>query len=467
MAIKACFLMPHPPVLIERVGNGQERVCEKTLEALRELGRKVQTLGPKRIIVISPHGPVFTDAIAIGGDAILQGDLSAFGVPEEGVRKQNDSALVERILRRADLDDIPVVKIDRKSARDYRISSTLDHGVLVPLHFIEKFWTDYSLVHISYGLLSNVTLYRFGMMLEQLLQDESSPTLVIASGDLSHSLKDSGPYQFHPDGPQFDQQLIEDLRIGNFEGLLTQSPQLVRNASECGLRSLAIALGTLDGKVVQSTVHSYEGPFGVGYGVVSIDVEDVGCASRLNSLKILTDNRLKDDRALEGIHVRLARAVIEATARGESVEEIWDNAPTALKTNRAGVFVSIKGPSGLRGCIGTTEPTTDSIGREIFENAIKASTEDPRFPSIHPDELDALTISVDVLMPAEPVESKDLLDPHRYGVIVSSGYRRGLLLPDLEGVDTVDEQLRIALNKAGIRESESYQIERFEVVRHH
>jgi hypothetical protein len=133
---------------------------------------------------------------------------------------------------------------------------------------------------------------------------------------------------------------------------------------------------------------------------------------------------------------------------------------------KAGVFVSIKKHGQLRGCIGTFQPTQPNIALEIINNAISAATRDPRFPPIKENELEELTFSVDVLSPPEPVETLDELDPKRYGVIVESGWRRGLLLPDLEGVDTVEQQISIAKRKAGIFEGEEVKLYRFEVVRH-
>ena len=137
-----------------------------------------------------------------------------------------------------------------------------------------------------------------------------------------------------------------------------------------------------------------------------------------------------------------------------------------LLGGRAGVFVSIKKLGSLRGCIGTISPFRGNLAEEIIYNAVNACGFDPRFPPVGPEELADLTVSVDVLAEAEPVDSTEELDVNRYGVIVSKGYRRGLLLPNLEGVDTVEYQLQIALSKAGIRPNEKYGIERFEVVRH-
>lgn len=134
---------------------------------------------------------------------------------------------------------------------------------------------------------------------------------------------------------------------------------------------------------------------------------------------------------------------------------------------KAGVFVSLHIGDDLRGCIGTFRPSTESIAHEIIEMAIEASTEDPRFPPVRTSEIPKLTISVDVLGEPEPIVSIDQLDPKIYGVIVTSGYRRGLLLPDLDDVDTVEEQVSIARRKARIAVNEPIKLQRFKVVRHH
>ena len=140
--------------------------------------------------------------------------------------------------------------------------------------------------------------------------------------------------------------------------------------------------------------------------------------------------------------------------------------PRELYSQRAGAFVSIKEDGQLRGCIGTIQAVRSSLAEEIIDNAISASSRDPRFPAVEPEELDRLVISVDVLGETEPVASPDELDVKRYGVIVSKGHKRGLLLPNLEGVDTVEEQIDIAKRKAGISRDEEVRLERFEVVRH-
>ncbi len=163
--------------------------------------------------------------------------------------------------------------------------------------------------------------------------------------------------------------------------------------------------------------------------------------------------------------VKLAKDTVEKfVLKGETAQIPAD--PSSEMRGRAGVFVSIKKNGELRGCIGTFSPCTKNVACEIIQNAISAATQDPRFLPVSPEELNALEYSVDVLTEPEKVLSKKDLDPKKYGVIVKSSEQRGLLLPDLEGVDTVDEQISIASMKAGIHPSEKIELYRFEVKRY-
>jgi len=168
----------------------------------------------------------------------------------------------------------------------------------------------------------------------------------------------------------------------------------------------------------------------------------------------------------ENNYVRLARETIEAFVTGGNAPGNPQWLPGEMLERKAGVFVSIKKHGKLRGCIGTISPTCGSIALEVMQNSISSCSEDPRFQPVTEEELGSLDISVDVLSDAEPVSSMEELDVKRYGVIVTRGPRRGLLLPNLDGVDTVEEQLSIALQKAGIYDTADYEIERFEVIRH-
>ncbi|MBE9505953.1 MAG: AmmeMemoRadiSam system protein A [Chloroflexi bacterium] len=162
--------------------------------------------------------------------------------------------------------------------------------------------------------------------------------------------------------------------------------------------------------------------------------------------------------------VKLARDAVERFVReGETVDP---KAATVEMKERAGVFVSIHKHGQLRGCIGTFEPTRANVAEEIVANAISSATRDPRFHPVAPAELDSLDYSVDILTHPEPVRDRSGLNAHRYGIIVESGWRKGLLLPDLDGVDTVEKQIEICRRKAGISPDEPVQLHRFEVRRY-
>ena len=211
----------------------------------------------------------------------------------------------------------------------------------------------------------------------------------------------------------------------------------------------------------------YEGPFGVGYGICSYipcgwnPERDFGEKYEQKEKERLLELRGKEDE-----YVRLARKTIEEYVRNKKKINLPEGLPEEMSGRAAGVFVSLKKDGRLRGCIGTICAVQKSVAEEIIENAISASVRDSRFEPVEPEELDKLVISVDVLGDTEKIESPAQLDVKRYGVIVTKGYKRGLLLPNLDGVDTVEEQIAIAKRKAGIGEPEQVELERFEVVRH-
>lgn len=218
---------------------------------------------------------------------------------------------------------------------------------------------------------------------------------------------------------------------------------------------------------MEAEVLSYEGIFGVGYGVCSYVV--CGSDAGRNFKEQFEEKERAEvarQRTREDAYVQLARNSIEGYVRTGAKIAVPDGLPQELYSKKAGVFVSIKENGSLRGCIGTIHAAQASVAEEIIENAISASCRDPRFLPVRQEELDELVISVDVLGDTEAIDAPDKLDVRRYGVIVTKGRRRGLLLPNLDGIDTVEEQIAVARRKAGIGEEEDVTLERFEVIRH-
>ena len=333
---------------------------------------------------------------------------------------------------------------------------------MVPLYFIEQQYTGFRLVRVGLSGLSNAEHYEFGQIIRQAVEQTGRKAVLIASGDLSHKLQEYGPYGFAEEGPEYDRRIMDAAGRAAFGEMLTFEESFLDKAAECGHRSFLIMAGALDGMNVEAKVYTHEDVTGVGYGICSFRPT----RRFLERYRAEQEEKLRQRREREDPYVRLARETVESWVLDRKTPGVPDWATAEMKQNRAGVFVSIHKDGKLRGCIGTFLPTRECIAKEIISNAVSASTRDPRFDPIGPEELKWLEINVDVLSTPKPIGSKEELDVKRYGVIVSSGSRRGLLLPDLDGVDTVDEQVDIARRKAGIREQDPITLERFEVVRH-
>ena len=454
--------------MVPAVGQGRDNDLAVTKKALLDLGKRIDYSGAETLVMITPHGTVFRDGIGINGVEELEGDLSSFGAPQVKFTLSNDLSYAHAIKSSAEKTGVTAALINASAAARYGVPTTLDHGITAPLYFLREAGVDIPLVHISMGLLPRLKLYDFGVALREAAWDLDKRVAVVASSDLSHRLTPDAPNGYHAAGKEFDELLVSLTGAGDVEGICALDEELTENAGECGLRAIIMMLGALDGSEIKSEVLSYEGPFGVGYLVASLRPGAKNISRRFqDKLAYAALDKLDKKRALESLPVRLAREVLEHYYNGQK-EHLYDIAqvPQELSGCRAGVFVSLKKHGQLRGCIGTISPVQNSIAEEIAANAVSAAVRDPRFNPVVRAELRELDISVDIMAEPEPVADITELDPKRYGVIVSSGSRRGLLLPDLEGIDTSAEQVAAAKQKAGLEPHEKVNLERFEVVRY-
>ncbi len=465
--ILGSYLFPHPPIIIEDIGNGEEKKAINTINGCKSLARDIGEKSPGTIIVITPHGPLFTDAISISVEDELVGDFGKFGYWDIKFQYKNNKKLAYNIIKNALKNNIMMAQVNKEFARDHNIDLGLDHGALVPLYFVDKELKNFKIIHITYGLLSPKDLYIFGKGIQEAVEESNEDVVILASGDLSHRLSDSGPYSYSPYGVEFDEKIINILKAGDMEGIMTFDLSLGEKAGECGLRSLMIMAGCLDNKELKSEILSYEGPFGVGYGTAKLEIIGENHNDMLNKIEDKEKRKIEEIRENEDEYVRLARKSLEHYVKTGEYLKVPEGLSNELMEEKRAVFVSIKKNGMLRGCIGSTEPHEKNIATEIIKYAVNAGTRDPRFDSVEEAELDRLVYSVDVLFIPEPIKTKDELNVEKYGVIVNKDYRTGLLLPNIEGVDSVDEQIEIALRKAGIMEHEDYSMERFEVIRHH
>ena len=449
-------LTPHPPLLIPGVSPGDISRVQQTVAGMERLSRLIREAAPELLILITPHGPLLHEGIAVLEGPRLEGDFADFGAPRVKVCLETDSILLEQLQRETEGEPLRPVIV---GAADYRFRRrhSLDHGAAVPLYYLQQAGLSVPGLHLTYTFAPREDLYRFGQSLRRAVEARGLPAAVIASGDLSHRLIPGAPAGYNPRGIEYDRLMVELLRQGRVREILALDEAFVEEAGECALRSYLIALGALSGQPFRTGIISYEGPFGVGYLVAELRP-----ASGISS----ADKKTSVERA--GVPVSPAPLAREALRhyleRGRPLAPP-EPLPDDLSM-RAGAFVSLKKGGELRGCIGTVEPVRKNLAEEIIMNAVSAGMKDPRFEPVRAEEIDDLEISVDVLMPPERIEDPGGLDPRKYGVLLRSGQRSGLLLPDLEGIDTAAEQIAIARRKAGIGPREPVELYRFEVRRY-
>ena len=460
MGIIAGFMVPHPPMIVPAVGRGSEAQVEETARAYEKVAEEIAALCPETIVITSPHSIMYADYFHLSPGSSASGSFAAFRAPSVSFDEHYDEELVSEICRLADEEEFPAGTLGERDA-------SLDHGTMVPLWFIRNRYKEGKIVRIGLSGLPLIDHYRLGQLIKQAAENTGRRVVMIASGDLSHKLQEYGPYGYVPEGPEYDERIMDVMGRAAFGELFGFDESFCDRAAECGHRSFVIMAGAFDGTAVTAERLSHQDITGVGYGICTFYPEGPDDSRRFLEARFREAELAANERRENADpYVKLAYAAVDAYVSGRGKISVPDGLPDEMLSRRAGTFVSIHEHGALRGCIGTIGPTRASIAEEIIGNAISASTRDPRFPAITADELPWLEISVDVLGEAEDIDSKDMLDVKRYGVIVTSGLKRGLLLPDLDGVDTVDQQIDIAKQKAGIGRFEKYKLQRFEVIRH-
>jgi AmmeMemoRadiSam system protein A/AmmeMemoRadiSam system protein B len=442
-AIVFSGIAPHPPIMVPEVGGDACVAVASSIQAMAELTRRVIASGAETVVIISPHAPLDARAFVAYHAAQLSGDFANFRAPDVEISFPQAEDLLAAISESCAAENYEVLPLERVP---------LDHGTLVPLYFLARNGWQGSVVAFGYSFLSNDDHLKFGNCIRAAIENLGRPVAIIASGDLSHRLKPDAPAGFEPNAHQFDDAVVAAIRDNQPAQIVNIDHALRRTAGECGYRSMLVALGAISTMPAACEVLSYEAPFGVGYLVAQ-----------------LTNGRATNKTCAAEAVVelpQLARRAVETFTRTGKQISVPEDA-LDLKSTRAACFVSIKTIAGdLRGCVGTIDPVGANLGEELIANAISAATRDPRFRPIEASELDNLRYSVDVISPPEPAKFEDL-DPKVYGVIVEdeAGSRRGLLLPDISGVETARQQVDIAAQKAGISPSAKLKLSRFRVDR--
>ena len=182
------YLMPHPPLIIPSIGKGEEKKIQNTINACDNIGKEISTLKPETIIVITPHSTMFSDAIAISNEEKIKGNLINFRDFETSIELEIDKEFNNELMNICQNENISAACIDSKLLRRFNKEYELDHGTMIPIYFINKYYTDYKLVHITYSILDDIELYKFGMAIQETAKNLSKNVVIIASGDLSHKL---------------------------------------------------------------------------------------------------------------------------------------------------------------------------------------------------------------------------------------------------------------------------------------
>ena len=449
-------IAPHPPIMVPEVGREAAAEVRGSIEGMAELTKRLIASGAGTVVLISPHAPLEPDAFVAYQGPVLHGNFAKFRAPAVHFEVPLDEELLDAISAAAAMEDFEVVGLggDQK----------LDHGTAVPLYFLQRNGWSGRVVALGYSFLSNEDHLRFGSCIGKAINETRRSAGLIASGDLSHRLKPDAPAGYNPTAYIFDDEVIDALRTNSPERIINIDQDLRRTAGECGYRSMLIALGATREQQPDCEVIHYEAPFGVGYLVAQLTAKQQPLLEH-GEQKTATGDF--DEEPFSGSSLLdLARSAVETYVLGGTQIDYFEGG-TGVLGARAACFVSLKTHDGqLRGCIGTIEPAKDTLAEEIIANAINAATRDPRFSPVLAEELSQLCYSVDVLSAPEPATIEDL-DPAVYGVIVEdeSGSHRGLLLPDLEGVDSVAKQVEIAARKAGIPPQTPVKLARFRVSR--
>jgi AmmeMemoRadiSam system protein A len=435
MSISCAVLMCHAPIVIPQIAGIQAAHCRTTTEAMRETARALVAHEPALIVVISPHAPRRPRSIGITVDDTLSGDFARFGHAQVALALRGAPAAAGRIAEKARAEGISTHALAGRG---------LDHGSMVPLFFVHEAGYRGGVVVISLPYPDTDIEAALGHALREAARAGVERWAIVASGDMSHRLTRDAPAGFAPRAREFDRGFTNALRHGDLRSAISADPELLELAAEDVVQSTAVAAAAVQYRAQGTRVFAYEAPFGVGY---------------LEALLFSREaTRAKLD-APPDVLVEIAVQAISCALRSDRYT------PPALAppwSEARAVFVTLRGPNGeLRGCIGRTEARFATLSEEVADCAISAATRDARMASVRSEELSSLHVEVSVLGEPELVADLSQLDPRRYGVVVEQGALRGVLLPEVEGVDSVERQLEIALRKAGIPAHSRYNVLRF------
>lgn len=505
MSIVFWGLCPHPPLLIPGIADSAKEKAATTIASFKQWALQLKEQKPDRLIIMSPHAPAASAAVPIFSVASLSGSMQRFGCPEVSLNVDCDTDFIEHLSSLCREEDFPLLTVNDDLIKQHRLEINLDHGTLIPLYFLQEAGLDVPIVLLGYGPSYTELYIQLGKIVKKVAEEETDKkTAIIASGDLSHRLSESGPYGFSPYGFKFDESINKVLDSAEVESLLNFSNEEVNEAAQCGLYAIAMLLGSLEKDEICGKRFSYEAPYGVGYSVVGylpknvafVDNKGLSDSTSNSTKEVGSEDKTTTEKDVASVKITsplnfmgrkqagAAKVEFSDSTSGKGAKTVLDprlelarrsvesyvlnGERLSLKEGEypnlqdpAAVFVTLKEHGQLRGCIGSLMPIETSQAGEIVRNAILACSQDPRFPAVSAEELPQLQYQVYVLGEPVKIRGPQELDPKRYGVIVRKDGRSGVLLPNLEGIDSIDMQLRIACQKGGILPEEKPELYRF------
>lgn len=451
MSISCAVLMCHAPIVIPAIAGGRAVNCRTTTEAMRETARALVAHEPALIVLISPHAPRRPRSVGITFDRTLSGDFARFGHPQVALDLPGAPGAAELIAHKARAAGIATHALPGRA---------LDHGSMVPLFFVHEAGYRGAVVVTSLPYPGTEIESALGHALHEAARESVQRWAILASGDMSHRLTRDAPAGFAPRAREFDRSFARALRHGDLRSAIDTDPELLELAAEDVVQSTAVAAAAVQYRSHGTRVFAHEAPFGVGYLEALLFSQNLERA-RLDERERSTldsGGRVALDAPPDTL-IEIARAAIGHALRKESYTP-----PTLASPwhDARAVFVTLRSPIGeLRGCIGRTQPRFAILSEEVADCAVSAATRDARMPSVGSDELASLDVEVSLLSELERIENLTQLDPARYGVVVEQGALRGVLLPGVDGIENVEQQLSIALRKAGITAHGGYHVSRF------
>lgn len=468
MSIISSYVLPHSQVLIPEIGQGKEKNAQATIDAIKNAANRIAAEEPETIIIITSHSNSYVDYFHISPGEKASGDFNDYGVEDIKIEIEYDCELVNTITEICNEKGI-------SAGTEGDEVAALDHGITVPLYYLQpELKKPCKFVRISVSGFSLFKHYEFGKCIQEACNKLGRKTVVIASGDSSHRLKEDGPFGFSKEAATFDSVFSTALDKANFIGFFAFENDEVENAIECVLRASTIMAGALNGKDVEADLLCHESPYGVGmcvscFKVTNPEADSINEVREFDKALIEKIKEKLDNEEITDPYVKLAKKAVETyvlDGKVISAEEVKDEFPSEMFEKRNGVFVTIKIGKLTRGCMGTFSATKPDIATEIIANAVDACVNDPRFIPIELEELDSLTYCIDLLGDFEHITNLKQINPNKHGMFVSYGQKTGIMLPKAEKVNTPEQQLEIILEKSGINKDDKYNMYRFKTGRH-